>query len=436
MRLSVAMIVKNEAALLGHCLDSIAGLWDELVVLDTGSTDATPEIARAHGARLEPYAWTADFAAARNAGLALCTGDWVLVLDADEAVDPADHAAIRAACAAGGPQAYRLPIRNYLRGGAFIGMDGPARRNDERYAEGARWSHYYLQTTLRLFRAQPEPVYQGRVHELAEPFFEARGLPVGDLDAAIHHYGRVDMVRDQAKQSEYFRLAESEAAARPGDLQLQYNVIQEGLRVEAWAAVHAAAERFRAEAGRAPMLVWLGGGLALQGLGRYQDSLAWFDSLLAQRPEHGPALGARAESLWKLGRTGEAQADFLRAMTADPGFTLPFLKLSAMLEQAPDLENARAVLIAGLDQNPRDGVLWEALVGLSARHRDGRVAQDALDALRAVPDGGQTLWHQIVWRALADQPERAEAVLELGLRAFPDHPELLALRAGTRPPAP
>jgi len=435
LRLSVAMIVKNEAACLGHCLDSILGLWDELVILDTGSTDATPDIARAHGARLEPFAWGADFAAARNAGLALCTGDWILVLDADEALDPADHAALRAACGEA-PQAYRLPIRNYLRGGAFIGMDGPARRNDGRYREGARWSHYYLQTTLRLFRAQGGPVYQGRVHELAEPWFEARGLPVGDLDTAIHHFGRLDMARDLAKQAEYFRLAEAEAAARPGDLQLQYNVIQEGLRVEAWAAVSAAAERFRAQAERAPMLVWLGGGLALQGLGRYQESLAWFDSLLAQRPDHGPALGARAESLWKLGRTEDAQAGFLRAMTADPGFTLPFLKLAAMLEQAPDLESARAVLIAGLDQNPRDGVLWEALVGLSARHRDARVAQDALDALRAVPDGGQTLWHQIVWRALAGEPERAEAVLELGLRAFPGHPELLALRAGTPPPAP
>ena len=100
-----------------------------------------------------------------------------------------------------------------------------------------------------------------------------------------------------------------------------------------------------------------------------------------------------------------------------------------MLEEVPDLASARAVLEAGLDQNPRDEVLWGALVGLSARHQDDRVATDALDALRAVPGGGATLWHQIVIHALRrdGNPAGAEAVRQRGLAAFPDHPELLAL---------
>jgi len=430
------MIVKNEAGSLGHCLESIRGLWDELVVLDTGSTDETREIARSFGARVETFPWVDDFAAARNAGLAHCTGDWILVLDADEAVDPKDHARVREACEASSAQAFTLPIRNYVRGGAFIGMDGAAQRNDGTYGEGAQCSHYYLQHAIRLFRAQAEPPYRGRVHEIVELHFEEKGLEVASLEVAVHHFGKLDLEDDHRKQAGYFRLAQAEAAARPQDLQLQYNVIQEGLLVDAWAEVLAAAERFRDTAPRAPMLVWLGGGLALQGLGRHREALDWFGNILAQRPDHAVALGARAESLRALGRTQEAQGEFLKAMEADPGYTLPFLKLAALLEQAPDMESARAVLEAGLDQNPRDEVLWEALVGLSARNRDARVTQDAWNALRAAPAGGATLWHQIVYQALkgSGDMENAGRVLEMGLAAFPGNAELEGLARGERLP--
>jgi len=423
------MIVKNEAGCLGHCLESIRGLWDELVVLDTGSTDGTPDLARSFGARVEAFTWVDDFAAARNACIRSCTGDWILVLDADEAIDPGDHAALRSALEDAQAQAYTLPIRNYLRSGAFVGMDGPARRNEETSGEGAQCSHYYLQKAIRLFRRRPDDVYRGRVHEIAELYFEEKGVPAPELAVPIHHFGKLDMARDRAKQGEYFRLARAEAEARPRDLQLQYNVVQEGLLVEAWEDVRRAAERFRATAPRAPMLVWLGGGLALQGLERYEESLLWFGNILRQQPGHAAALGARAESLWKLGRINEAKGDYLKALESDPGYTLPFLKLASLLEEARDLESARSVLEAGLDQNPRDTLLWEALVGLSARYRDPRVASDALDALRAVPDGGRTLWHQIVIHALLDaqEPGSAAGILDLGLAAFPGDEELLAL---------
>ncbi|BDU75389.1 tetratricopeptide repeat-containing glycosyltransferase family 2 protein [Mesoterricola sediminis] len=429
MRLSVAMIVKNEAEVLGRCLESVRGLWDELRVLDTGSTDGTAEVARGFGAVVEDFPWTGDFSEARNACIARCSGDWILVLDADEALDPADHGALRAALERPGAQAYSLPIRNYLPGGAFVGMDGQARRNDGRYRTGAGHSHFYLQHAVRLFRSQAEPPYRGRVHEIVEPWFEARGLPIADLDVAVHHFGKVDPARDRLKQDAYFRLALAEAAEDPENLQVQYNVIQEGLMVEAWPEVLAAAERFRARAPRAPMLVWLGGGLALQGLGRDAEALAWFEAILAQSPAHAPALAARAESRRRLGRAEEALADLLAAMEADPAYTAPFLRLAAQLEAGGDTASARQVLEAGLDQNPADIQLWEALVGLSARIRDPRVAGDAWNALRAAPTGGATIWHQIVIQALlaAGEPRDARTVLDLGLAAFPGHPELVAL---------
>ncbi len=83
------MIVKNEAALLGQLLEEAKAVCDELVVVDTGSTDDTRSVAEQHGAKIFDFAWTDDFAAARNFALEQCTGQWMLWLDADDRLPPA-----------------------------------------------------------------------------------------------------------------------------------------------------------------------------------------------------------------------------------------------------------------------------------------------------------------------------------------------------------
>lgn len=85
--ISVCMIVKNEEAVLARCLDSLDGIPDEIIVVDTGSTDRTKEIARQYTDKVYDFAWTGDFAAARNASLAKASCDYVYVADADEVID-------------------------------------------------------------------------------------------------------------------------------------------------------------------------------------------------------------------------------------------------------------------------------------------------------------------------------------------------------------
>jgi glycosyltransferase involved in cell wall biosynthesis len=84
MKLSLAMIVKNEARCLARCLQSVRAILDEIVVADTGSTDETIKIANEFRAKVVQFQWNNDFAAARNFALEQTTGDWILVLDADE----------------------------------------------------------------------------------------------------------------------------------------------------------------------------------------------------------------------------------------------------------------------------------------------------------------------------------------------------------------
>lgn len=88
MKISLCMIVKNEESTLSKCLSSAKKFVHEIVILDTGSTDKTVSIAQGFGAKVHHFAWCNDFSAARNEALKYVTGDWVLVLDADETLAP------------------------------------------------------------------------------------------------------------------------------------------------------------------------------------------------------------------------------------------------------------------------------------------------------------------------------------------------------------
>lgn len=85
--LTVCLIVKNEEHCLGECLTSIKDWADQIVVVDTGSTDNTVQVAKQYDAQIEYFQWNDDFAAARNYGLQFAKGDWILVLDADERIE-------------------------------------------------------------------------------------------------------------------------------------------------------------------------------------------------------------------------------------------------------------------------------------------------------------------------------------------------------------
>lgn len=91
MRISLAMIVKNEENNIRECLNSVKEIVDEIVVVDTGSNDNTIKIAEEFNAKVYEFQWCDDFAAARNYSLEKATGDWILVLDADECVSIGDR---------------------------------------------------------------------------------------------------------------------------------------------------------------------------------------------------------------------------------------------------------------------------------------------------------------------------------------------------------
>lgn len=142
MTLSVCMIVKDEEEVLGRCLASIRGVWEELVVVDTGSTDKTKEIASAFGAKVYDFSWCDHFAKARNFSFAKAREDLVMWLDADDVLTEEDCKKL---------QRLKEVMRDY----------------DMAFAEYDAGGCRYLRE--RVFRRECGYVWQGAVHEVIVP---------------------------------------------------------------------------------------------------------------------------------------------------------------------------------------------------------------------------------------------------------------------------
>lgn len=432
------MIVKDEAATLGHCLGSVRDLVDEMVVVDTGSTDGTAALAGQLGARVAHFPWGDDFAAARNESLRLCTGDWVLLLDADEAVDPSDHGEIRRAAEQDRLAGFTLVSRNYTRDGSARLFDRHVTPNRSSYQEGADLPYYADQPMLRLVRRLPGLAFEGRIHEVLEPWFRRRHLDLGQLSAVIHHYGKLDLAREKAKTSYYLDLAIREAAEHPQDPDRQFNLMAQAELAGQWETALAAGLAVTRLSRQVPFAVRTAVATACQQLGRHQEALPHLLEVLKNEPGHALALCRLPRSLAALGRREEAKEGLQRAMAALPEEPGPCLELGELEEQDGRLPQAREALRAAVARRPQDPGLRRSLLDLDLRHRmEAQAAADAMEALRALPGQGDGHWHALAAGFLLksghDRPGRA--VLDLGLESFPDHPGLRGLAAALAQPA-
>ena len=189
-RLSVILITKNEAANIGACLDSVA-FCDERIVVDSASDDDTVAIAQARGAAAHHHLWQ-GFGKQKQAALSHATGDWVLLIDADERVTPALAAQIQEAIAKDGADGYEMP-----RLSSFLGRP-------------MRHSGWYPDYVLRLFRRGTARFTDDSVHERVVP----QG-PVARLTAHLDHTPVERIEQALARMDRYSTLA-AEAMIKKG----------------------------------------------------------------------------------------------------------------------------------------------------------------------------------------------------------------------------
>lgn len=223
MELSLCMIVKNEQSSLPNTLNSVKGVVDEMVVLDTGSTDRTVEIAQEFGAKVYHFEWCNDFSIARNEALKYVRGKWVLVLDADEVLMPEIVPQIK--------KAMKRPRHLVI--------------NLVRYEIGASQSPYSL--VSRLFRNHPEISFYRPYHAMVDDSVqellqrEPNWQVVSLSSIAIEHYGyQPEAIAALDKYTRARIAMEGFLASHPtdpyacsklGSLYVQINKISEGIKL-------------------------------------------------------------------------------------------------------------------------------------------------------------------------------------------------------------
>jgi tetratricopeptide (TPR) repeat protein len=217
-RVSLTMIVKNEEKNLGNALDSVAGLFDEIVVVDTGSADRTPEIAREFGARVFDFVWVDDFAAARNAALARARGDYAFWLDADDVIDQ--------------PQRVRLQeLLTVLNGNDQAAYVIRCSCDLDHNGNGGQT----VVDHIRLFPLREDVRWTYRVHEQILPALRRANIPVRWTDITVRHTGYTDPTLRERKLQRDCRILEAELAERPEDPFVLFNLGSIAVERQDWA---------------------------------------------------------------------------------------------------------------------------------------------------------------------------------------------------------
>lgn len=189
--LSVAIITKDEEKNLPSCLESV-GFARQIVVVDSGSTDRTLDIARGFGCDVHEEPWRGGFGAQKQLAIDQCREEWILVLDADERIPPETAAAINAAVTKAPPEvaAFSFPRKNFFQG---------------RWIRHAGW---WPDRLVRLFRRGCGRMSAASVHEGLEVDGE-----VVALEAPMEHYTESDLGKILCKIDRYSTLGAQEAYA-------------------------------------------------------------------------------------------------------------------------------------------------------------------------------------------------------------------------------
>jgi len=415
-RISLCMIVKNEAQNLQRCLTSVAGAVDETIVVDTGSTDDTCKIAHAFGATVHTFPWNDNFGEARNASLELATGDWILILDADEALAEDSKEVLRRITAADDVEGYFVKIINYL--------------------GNNKWIEPCPDLVFRLFRNRPDYRFRGAVHEqivdvILEKNSGARYQIAEDL--VILHYGYLDyQIYEKDKKNRNLALLQRELAAAPDNRLLRYHYGVELYRAGRYA--EAAAELVKAANGIDPQTIYLpkllryivlayhGARLPDQaleaarlGLSLFPDyaDLYYYAGLISyEQKQYGTAY----EYLRKAVSLPEQPA-YYASFSGVRGFRA-YYHLGRLAEVFVNEEEALRYYILSLRDNPFFVPALESITRILRPHADAAYAEKCLEQLCdfCTPEAnllmGQILFQQSAYRLALVYLERGMAQRE------------------------
>ncbi|MBR1761553.1 MAG: glycosyltransferase [Schwartzia sp.] len=326
MKLSACYIAKNEEKNLPLSLETVRDIADELIVVDTGSTDATKKIALDAGATVLDFVWRDDFAAARNFALDHATGDWIIFLDADEGfLHPA-----RVREKIGKIAALALPVDAIMVTRVNVDPETGKSQGNDRAA--------------RLFRNAPDIRYQGRIHETITHIGGKLVLYHDDGNFSVYHTGYAESI-GMEKTERNFRLLQQEIA-EGGEQPEQYFALAgcyfdfKDYRKAMKYAILSLDSPVQPVASRVPQFH-----IAIEAMRRLgwplDEQLALADMALGEYPGQPDFYGERGMILSALGRLEEARASLCKAIEIYENKETPATAQTYFNEESAETVRAR-----------------------------------------------------------------------------------------------
>lgn len=325
---SLCTIYKNEERNLEKFVTDHRDLVDEMVLVDTGSTDRSNEIVRSCGMDYHFFAWTRNFAEARNFSLSKATKPWIIVLDIDEQVLAEDFARLTAFMQEKQKDAYSLKQINFT--GNFRDMNWQSIKTLPERFHGLAGG-YIVSPLIRVFRNIEGVRFSGAIHELVGPSLHRLDLSSCITDIPIYHRGWAGAARSdeekQRKRQAYRELIMREWEKDPTPKMAFYYLStlekpEEKLRMAfKLAKIHPEVKQFWEEMTR-----------CAAALNQWPRALSYADKGLVHHPGHVPLLVVKSSALNELGRPGEALEILEPLLKKDPNHPVYwFEKLRALI---------------------------------------------------------------------------------------------------------
>jgi tetratricopeptide (TPR) repeat protein len=364
---SLCVITKNEEHRLARCLASAKPFADEIIVVDTGSIDATKDLAKAMGARVYDFEWEDDFSKARNFSLSKASGDWVLVLDADEAISPQDRGRFPALTKSVPTPAvaYCIRTRNYT----FHANTLAWHPNDGSYPDEEQGVGWFPSEKVRLFPNHAGIRFSHPVHELVEPSLRELKIPIQACDIPVHHYGNLKEEKTLGKIRGYRAIGEKKLSHAPEEPAALRELAIQSSHLDRHAE---AIDLWRRYLEKVPHSAeaYLNLGSACWQLGRYVEARE--HAKTAQRLDGSLKEAAfnRALAELLLGKAGTALNILERLLRRTPGY-LPARFILAAAYACSGKARKAGVVLQAIESTPLGAHLAESFHDLAKRLRDG-----------------------------------------------------------------
>jgi len=284
VRVSLCMIVRNEQENLAACLDPVASLFDEMVIVDTGSTDASREIASRYTPRVHDFPWCDDFSAARNECLRHASGDWIFWLDADDRIRPPSVERLRRVIGQLDDRP-RVMVMDTI-------LLPPSPQDDPEQVSHAR-----------LFRRHSKLHWRGRVHEQIWPDFRTLGYECVFTDVQIEHLGYLNPALSIRKVRRKLRLLRMDYAVNPSDSSTLFHLGMSLINMRRFEEAQAVlCQLTESEVGSSDYSRWAYNGLSRLSLstGKPQAALRFASRGLSYCPNDAPLLFSQANAFFTL----------------------------------------------------------------------------------------------------------------------------------------